>query len=84
MPIAAISLPVSFRWRLFDMNHLLSLIVLGIWRDQDDAKRGGRGEGHQRAMRAIVGLYTEWKLERLRFVIEPGKHGDLTWDISDW
>lgn len=60
------------------------LIHLGIWRDQDDAKRGGRGEGHQRAMRAIAGLYTEWKLERLRFVIEPGEHGDLKWDISDW
>lgn len=61
-----------------------SLTGPGIWRDQDDAKRGGRGPGHQRAMRAIVGLYTEWILERLRFVIEPGEHGGLKWSISDW
>lgn len=60
------------------------LMDLGIWRNQDDAKRGGRGKGHQRAIRAIAGLYNEWKVERLRFVIEPGKHGDLTWDIIDW
>ena len=60
-----------------------SLTRLGIWRDQDDAKRGGRGPGHQRAMRAIVGLYTEWILERLQFVIEPGEHGDLKWDYRD-
>ena len=60
------------------------LIAPGIWRNQEDAKRGGRGEGHQRAMRAIAGLYSEWKLERLRFVIEAGKDGELLWDISEW
>lgn len=62
----------------------VKLIILGIWRNQEDAKRGGRGEGHQRAMRAIAGLYTEWKLERLKFVIERGEHDELVWDICEW
>ncbi|KAI9722295.1 MAG: hypothetical protein M1812_001767 [Candelaria pacifica] len=52
-----------------------------VWRDRDDAKRGGAGEGHRRAMRATAGLYTEWKVERLRLAIEKGAH---EWSIVEW
>ncbi|KAI9778925.1 MAG: hypothetical protein M1835_004809 [Candelina submexicana] len=52
-----------------------------VWRDRDDAKRGGAGEGHRQAMRATAGLYTEWKVERLRLNIEKGAY---EWSIVEW
>ncbi|KAI9878763.1 MAG: hypothetical protein M1830_010565 [Pleopsidium flavum] len=52
-----------------------------IWRNRADAKRGGAGEGHRRAMRATVGLYTEWKFERLKLIIQEG---GKEWDIVEW
>ncbi|KAI9840045.1 MAG: hypothetical protein M1819_000238 [Sarea resinae] len=52
-----------------------------VWREREDARRGGTGEGHQRAMRATRGLYAEWALERFRFTIEDGA---LQWEMIDW
>ncbi|MCJ1364088.1 hypothetical protein MMC16_003197 [Acarospora aff. strigata] len=52
-----------------------------IWRERTDAKRGGAGEGHRRAMRETIGLYTEWKFEKLRLAI---RGGGRDWDIVEW
>ncbi|KZF22287.1 hypothetical protein L228DRAFT_268763 [Xylona heveae TC161] len=42
-----------------------------LWRSRADAKRGGSGPGHQRAMRVTMRHYTEWDLERYRLRITP-------------
>ncbi|KAI9808639.1 MAG: hypothetical protein M1825_003790 [Sarcosagium campestre] len=52
-----------------------------LWRNREDAKRGSAGAGHQRAMMATRGFYTEWKLERLRFTIGDGAQH---WSIDEW
>ncbi|MCJ1403592.1 hypothetical protein MMC11_006815 [Xylographa trunciseda] len=52
-----------------------------IWRSRDDARRGGSGEGHVRAMRETFKLYTEWKVERLNFIIGEGVRD---WNIVEW
>ncbi|CCX13657.1 Similar to UPF0643 protein PB2B2.08; acc. no. Q9HDU7 [Pyronema omphalodes CBS 100304] len=52
-----------------------------VWRDRKDAKRGGAGEGHRRAMERVRGLYTEWKVERLRFSVTE-RAGE--WRIEEW
>jgi len=52
----------------------------GIWNTGEDAKRGGRGEGHREAARATVKLYSEWRVERLRF--EIGENAEQ-WSIHD-
>lgn len=77
-PLEGTSQLVSTKFRLL---RNLCLTLEGIWRERADAKRGGAGEGHRRAMRATVGLYTEWRFERLRLVI--GNDG-RDWDIVEW
>ncbi|KAI9814396.1 MAG: hypothetical protein M1827_003252 [Pycnora praestabilis] len=52
-----------------------------VWRKVEDAKRGGAGEGHQRAMRATRGLYSEWELQRFRFTVEDRAQ---KWSITEW
>lgn len=37
----------------------ISLTLLGVWREQSDAKRGSSGEGHRAAVMATRKLYTE-------------------------
>ncbi|KAI9851817.1 MAG: hypothetical protein M1838_002675 [Thelocarpon superellum] len=52
-----------------------------VWRERNDARQGSKGDGHRRAVLATQGLYTEWKLERLRLTI----HDDArAWDIAEW
>ncbi|KAH0603812.1 uncharacterized protein H6S33_007471 [Morchella sextelata] len=52
-----------------------------VWRDIKDARRGGRGKGHQAAMRAVKGLYKKWEVERLALVVGEGVK---EWDIVKW
>ncbi|KAL2043595.1 hypothetical protein N7G274_003902 [Stereocaulon virgatum] len=47
-----------------------------IWRKREDAGPGSVGPGHRAAVKATVSMYSEWKIERLRFVIED--------DVSSW
>ncbi|MCJ1382137.1 hypothetical protein MMC17_005249 [Xylographa soralifera] len=43
-----------------------------IWRSRDDARKGGSGVDHVRAMRETIKLYTEWNVERLNLTIGEG------------
>ncbi|KAF3905470.1 hypothetical protein ABW20_dc0106299 [Dactylellina cionopaga] len=52
-----------------------------IWRHRDDAKKGGAGPGHVRAMEAVRNIYLEWRVERLKFVVEKG---GTAWSIGKW
>ncbi|KAF6236801.1 hypothetical protein HO173_005092 [Letharia columbiana] len=52
-----------------------------IWRNFADARPASVGPGHKEAMRATVNMYTEWKLERLRFEIGDGAGA---WSITPW
>lgn len=54
---------------------------VGIWSTFEDAKAGGRGEGHREAARTTMNLYSEWRVERLKFEI-----GENTteWSIRSW
>ena len=54
---------------------------LGIWRDFADACPASLGPGHKEAKRATIDMYTEWKLERLKFEIGDGAN---TWGITPW
>ena len=57
------------------------LMIIGVWREHEDAKRGSRGERHRRAAEATSKLYTEWKVERMKLVVGDGvKH----WEIVEW
>jgi hypothetical protein len=49
---------------------------IGIWRKREDAGPGSVGPGHRAAVKATVSMYSEWNIERLRFVIED--------DVSSW
>lgn len=59
----------------------MSFRKLGIWRDIADARPASAGPGHKEAARATRDMYTEWKLERLRFEIGDGA---ATWSITPW
>ena len=52
-----------------------------IWRDFADARPASLGPGHKEATRATIDMYTEWKLERLRFEIGDGAS---SWSITSW
>ncbi|KAF3199629.1 hypothetical protein TWF679_001248 [Orbilia oligospora] len=52
-----------------------------IWRHRDDAKLGGGGPGHVRAMEAVRNIYLEWRVERLKLVVE---HDASEWSIGKW
>ncbi|KAK6363695.1 hypothetical protein TWF730_001115 [Orbilia blumenaviensis] len=52
-----------------------------IWRHRDDAKLGGGGPGHVRAMEAVRNIYLEWRVERLKFTVEDNASG---WSIGKW
>ncbi|CAF9941020.1 MAG: hypothetical protein ALECFALPRED_008966 [Alectoria fallacina] len=52
-----------------------------IWRNFADARSASVGPGHKEAMRATVNMYTEWKLERLKFEIGDGA---ASWSITPW
>ncbi|KAF3935089.1 hypothetical protein ABW19_dt0201694 [Dactylella cylindrospora] len=52
-----------------------------VWRHRDDAKRGGSGPGHVRAMEAVRGIYLEWRVERLKLIIEDNA---AAWSIERW
>lgn len=52
-----------------------------VWRNRDDARRGGAGPGHADAMREARRIYTEWKVERLALVVSPGA---AEWRIEEW
>ena len=53
----------------------------GIWRNIADARSASVGPGHKEAMRATINMYTEWKLERLKFEIGDGA---ASWSITPW
>ncbi|KAI5800075.1 hypothetical protein EDC01DRAFT_648830 [Geopyxis carbonaria] len=46
-----------------------------LWRNREDAKIGGAGPDHARAMREVRELYLEWRVERLRLVIDENAKG---------
>ncbi|EWC48419.1 hypothetical protein DRE_02188 [Drechslerella stenobrocha 248] len=52
-----------------------------VWRHRDDAKKGGSGPGHIRAMEAVQGTYLELRVERLKLVIESHS---TSWSIEKW
>ncbi|KAJ6259068.1 hypothetical protein Dda_5965 [Drechslerella dactyloides] len=52
-----------------------------VWRHRDDAKKGGSGPGHIRAMEAVRSIYLEWRVERLKFVVEENVS---SWSIDKW
>ncbi|KAA8909164.1 hypothetical protein FN846DRAFT_628555 [Sphaerosporella brunnea] len=52
-----------------------------LWRNRSDAKRGGAGKGHAQAMLEVRGLYLEWRVERLRFIVGEGAK---SWRIVQW
>ncbi|KAK6356450.1 hypothetical protein TWF718_000809 [Orbilia javanica] len=52
-----------------------------IWRHRDDAKLGGGGPGHVRAMEAVRNIYLEWRVERLKLVVEENAS---EWSIGKW
>ena len=59
--------------------------VVGVWRTQEDARAGLGGEAHRAAMRAAIGLYEEWVVERLKLVIEGDEDGGVgKWRIGQW
>ncbi len=43
-----------------------------IWRSKEDAKIGGGGEFHRKAMKTVVGWYKFWKIEEISFTISKG------------
>jgi hypothetical protein len=52
-----------------------------LWRNKDDAKRGGVGPAHRKASAATRSLYSAWKIDRHRLVV----HDDVaSWEIVDW
>lgn len=53
----------------------------GIWRNHADARAASLGPGHKEAIRASVKMYTELKLERIRFDIGDDAN---TWSITPW
>lgn len=56
-----------------------------VWRDFKDARPASSGEGHKAAARATIQMYTEWKIERLRLMIDDdGVGGVGTWSIRPW
>ena len=55
--------------------------LIGVWRRYEDARPGSAGPGHKAAIKATRELYTEWRIERLRLVIEDGVAG---WRIEEW
>lgn len=64
---------------------LISGDQTGIWRAATDTKPASSGEGHKAAARATIHLYTEWKIERLRFTVDDdGAGGVGDWAIEDW
>ncbi len=54
---------------------------VGIWRTQSDARPVSAGPDHRAAARAIVSMYIEWRIERLK--LEVGDDVD-EWSISQW
>ncbi|KAK6495350.1 hypothetical protein TWF481_003374 [Arthrobotrys musiformis] len=52
-----------------------------IWRHRGDAKIGGGGPGHVRAMEAVRNIYLEWRVERLKLIVEDDAS---EWRIEDW
>jgi hypothetical protein len=54
---------------------------LGVWRKQEDARPASTGPGHKAAMRATISMYSEWRIERLKFEISDGAR---TWSIEAW
>jgi hypothetical protein len=56
-------------------------ICLGIWRNRDDARLGGRGPWHARARAAGSVLYEQILFTTLGLTIEDGVE---SWNLSDW
>ncbi|EPS36727.1 hypothetical protein H072_9704 [Dactylellina haptotyla CBS 200.50] len=52
-----------------------------VWRHRDDAKKGGAGPGHVRAMEAVRNIYLEWRVERLKLTVEDDASA---WSIGKW
>ena len=55
--------------------------VAGVWRHREDARLGGAGPGHAKAMQETKALYTEWRVERLSLNISRGAQ---SWTITKW
>lgn len=62
-------------------NKLGRNLATCIWRTQEDAKLGGIGPAHRRAVGAARHMYTEWSINRLGLLIGDGVKN---WKISDW
>ncbi|OQN99832.1 hypothetical protein B0A48_14602 [Cryoendolithus antarcticus] len=52
-----------------------------IWRNREDARRGGGGPGHIAAIMAARRMYNEWFVERLKLSIDLRTR---SWSFSEW
>lgn len=54
---------------------------IGIWRNRNDARLGGRGPWHARARLAARELYEQIVFSTLKLDIEDGVK---SWKLSEW
>lgn len=54
---------------------------IGIWRNRNDARLGGRGPWHAKARAAGRELYEEIVFSTMKLVIEDGVS---SWRLSEW
>ncbi|KAI7785453.1 uncharacterized protein LA080_007290 [Diaporthe eres] len=52
-----------------------------IWRNRDDARKGGTGPAHKEAIKAVRTMYAEWRIDQHRLIIRDGVS---SWDLVEW
>lgn len=52
-----------------------------IWRNREDARKGGTGPAHKEAIKAVRTMYAEWRIDQHRLIIRDGVSG---WDLVEW
>ncbi|KAF3766726.1 hypothetical protein M406DRAFT_337672 [Cryphonectria parasitica EP155] len=62
-------------------NEDLRNLATCIWRSQEDAKKGSVGPDHRRAAGAARSMYSEWKIDQHRLIIDDGVNN---WKIVKW
>ncbi|KAJ0104106.1 uncharacterized protein J7T55_007032 [Diaporthe amygdali] len=52
-----------------------------IWRNREDARRGGTGPAHKEAIKAVRTMYAEWRIDQHRLIIRDGLS---SWEMIEW
>ncbi|KAG6353815.1 hypothetical protein INS49_005296 [Diaporthe citri] len=52
-----------------------------IWRNREDARKGGTGPAHKEAIKAVRTTYAEWRIDQHRLIIRDGVS---SWDLAEW